>query len=231
MRNSRMKRADVLAGAVYSLFNARQRILDGCCLLEAKSASGAAMMAILAREELGRHGLLLKHAVRMNGDDVISAAQLNDECSDHVRKLKLGQTSVQIPLPPELLDRFKELCSTPGMSEKDGVMDAISKLARCKRKRDPDDAHLLRLRSQYVNARDDGGWDRPDTITMKEAAALLHTVSADYGNHNIAFWNAPTAKDAIPEASMLYNYNDVMDRVIAAISAVHTDGTVSEGAA
>lgn len=178
-----MNKVQVATGAVHAICNARQRLLDACCLLESGRRSGTFVMAAFAREELGRHKRLVDKALGMGETDSVSATDIRNMCKDHVDKLRHGQTKVSAQLPGDLWERWVKAVHDPQTPESRAVFTKADDILRRKALRDPSDIHSKRKLAQYVDALDDDSWSRPDNVEHSEVVALIRSVSVDYANH------------------------------------------------
>ncbi len=89
--------SDLLKGACYSLEQCGRLLKSACVLYREKDYSTAVGIAMLAREELGKHRILRdewKNALQTGKSP--SVAQIKSACEDHIKKQKRGQMSVTL---------------------------------------------------------------------------------------------------------------------------------------
>lgn len=91
----------LLEGAVYSLEQAGRLLQDAHILYKNQRYGSAIVMALFAREEIGRYQLirqLRKKMVETGG--VVLADDIDRACDDHVRKQSLGQFGLVMKVSP-----------------------------------------------------------------------------------------------------------------------------------
>jgi hypothetical protein len=81
----------LLEGAVYALEQAGRLLQDAHLLYKNQRYGSAIVMALFAREEIGRYQLIRQLRKKMmETDGVVLAEDIDRACDDHVRKQSLG---------------------------------------------------------------------------------------------------------------------------------------------
>jgi AbiV family abortive infection protein len=178
--------SDLLKGACYSLEQCGRLLKSACVLYREKDYSTAVGIAMLAREELGKHRILRdewKNAVHKGKSP--SVAQIKSACEDHIKKQKRGQMSVtlmtegQSALDAALRTRVRSKPGDPGFQAAEEV---IQTAIEAKSKHAPTERHEKRLEGFFVDLEESGtDWKRPSkAISQEDAYRLLNDTANDY---------------------------------------------------
>jgi len=203
----------LLKGAWYSLEQCGRLLQAAAALYKAKDHSTAVGIAMLAREELGKHRILLNEwSKSIQSGTSPSVEQIRELCGDHVEKQKQGQLSVS--LLEEGHSRLAtamrtELTGTPGQPDYQKAGKVIQSAVEAKAKRTPEDRHEKRLEGFFVDVDDSGtDWKRPlKTISSAEALRALNEANNDYTVQRDRFSNTSLLEDA-KLAGALHSWSD-----------------------
>lgn len=160
---------------------------DAITLYRDGSYSSAIVLAVFAREELGRFRILLdlrKYVV--GGQRKFTTKDIQRECEDHVKKQEWGQLSATIiSLNDSVQGEFlKETRLNPPSSSKwKEATQQLDKAMKTVRRRTPSQRHEMRMKALYVEPTDSGhGWNRPSQEYSNGRVVLrfLNEASSDY---------------------------------------------------
>ena len=161
-----LTRSEIIVGSLHCAVHASHLISDAAALYRVGRVSSSFLLAVTAREELGKHHILLKaaHLVGKGATVAVTDIQLAIRPSKlpHQVKLAAGQSTFQLsaPLP---LESFSE------------------RQARYTRMREVDAnaLHQERMIAQYVDLADDGTWSLPIGVRGDIAHNLILTVACE----------------------------------------------------
>jgi len=193
--------SDLLKGAWYALEQCGRLLKGAVALYGEKEYSTATGVAMLAREELGKHRILRdqwKKSVETGKSPTV--AQIKSVCEDHIEKQKRGQMSVTlITDSPSALDTAlrTRVTSRPGDPGFQAAEDVIQTAIEAKAKHAPTDRHEKRLEAFFVDLEESGtDWKRPSkTISQEDAYRLLNDTANDYAGQWDRFSNTALLED------------------------------------
>ena len=173
---------DLLHGAMYAMEQAGHLLEDAVALHEKGRYSTAVALAIFSREELGKAKIILEIRKRALTSGTVSGDAVKAEYSDHIEKLRHGQTRTILRWTAEQSETtMKGLWAplqSPELKQADGVVDRILRRIR---NEGPNDMDQLRMRALYVDPVETSGkWNRPVEMTEELSWALLENVANDY---------------------------------------------------
>src|SRR5262249_8211538 len=174
----------LLKGAAYALEQCGLLLRDANVLYRNDSYSSAVALAAFAREELGRHSILLdlRRKVRRGGS--VTIKEIQTRCGDHVRKQEAGVLStVTRTNKNTILGKLHQtyFSSKPGSNERKAAKEKIEEFDQQKKKRVPSDRHEQRMSALYVDAVSSDGWNRPvKEIPQISAFEYLQDAGNDY---------------------------------------------------
>lgn len=177
--------AVLLQGAWYALEQCGILLRDAVVLYRTNAYPSAVALAMIGREELGKHRMLLDEWKNAESTGKLpSVGDIQAAFTDHVDKQKRALLSLTfIGEPGSVLDkamrtRFKHKPGDAEYQESEKVLQtALESLA----KRSPDLRHTARMRALYVDLQDSGlDWSRPSQITQEECKKLLNDAVNDY---------------------------------------------------
>ena len=174
----------LLRGAWYAVEQSGLLLTNAIGLHSSKAYASAVVLALLAREELGRGNILLVLWRKASGGADVSVEEVQKACDDHVEKQRQGQLSTTYRtqsadgLAKLLQERFKAM---PGTSEYAKLDKQLKKIDEQKAKRTPGERHAIRLKAMYVDLNEVGTeWNRPHLLPMGEATNCLTDAINDY---------------------------------------------------
>jgi AbiV family abortive infection protein len=174
----------LLLGAFYSLEQCGLLLHDAAALTEQRRYPTAAAIALLAREELGRHKILLGFWREAHSGAVVTREIVNAACENHVTKQR--HSSASLTYRGLSGDQVSRLVQAGQSAELDGAQRAAAReqlqfIDDRKRKDQPDARHNTRMRAIYVDIADDGvGWLRPADLNSQACADEVATAINDY---------------------------------------------------
>lgn len=173
----------LLEGTVYALEQCGLLLRDAVVLFENHSCSGAVVLAAFAREELGRSRILLDlHIEVVERAAKITVEEIEQKCSDHVRKQAWAQLSItyQADNNSQLGKLLQTVIrASPQSDESRKAQAELKEIENRKQKRTPQDRHDARETALYVEPRD-GKWNRPAEIPKEFAYQFLLEAANDY---------------------------------------------------
>ena len=161
--SNELTRDDLIIGALHCAVHASDLISGAAILLHAGRASSSFLLAVAAREELGKHYILLEQADLAIGVGTVAIVSIQGAIrprkNPHQPKLDAGQSTFEIsaPLPVET---FVEHQAT---------------LRRMANER-ASSLHSERLAAQYVDLTDEGSWALPAGVSLETAHRLIQEV-------------------------------------------------------
>jgi AbiV family abortive infection protein len=194
----------LLGGALFALEQCGRLLEDAVILFEHSRHSTAAGLALLAREELGRHRILLDF---WRKELPVPAAEIERACEDHERKQASGAGSLTYradrdsQLGKLLEARHRHRPGTPEYQRADAALTALDKQ---KERRQPHDRHEQRMRAFYVDLSAEGSsWLRPCELSPKTCAEIVTDAINDY----------TLARERIEQSGPLYDDRALADAI------------------
>lgn len=178
--------ADVLLkGAVYALEQCGILLRDAAELYRAKAYPSAVALAMIGREELGKHRMLMeewKKAESTAKPPTVEAIQ--DACEDHIEKQKRAVLGLTFTAEgPSAFGKAiaAQIKRKPGDAEYEAAEKVIQDGLKGMAKHAPEARHNSRKRALYVDLDDSGStWKRPSEISEGECKKLLNDAANDY---------------------------------------------------
>jgi AbiV family abortive infection protein len=181
----------LLSGALFALEQCGRLLEDAVILFEHSRHATAAGVALLAREELGRHRILLDF---WRKGKPVTAAEIEQACRDHERKQAGGALSLTYRA-----DRDSQLGKLLQTAE-------IAAIDKQRWRRQPHDRHEQRMRAFYVDLSSEGSsWLRPSDLSPKTCADTITDAINDYSN----------ARERIEQAGPLHDDHALVSAIAA----------------
>jgi AbiV family abortive infection protein len=180
----------LLKGAWYSLEQCGRLLSDAMVLYRGKSYSSALALAMIAREELGKHRLLLEAWKESEATGkYLTVDAIQTACEDHVDKQRRALLSLTFTAENsstlDIAVRTK-LKHKPSDKEYQQAEEVIQTALKSLAKRAPEERHSARMRALYVDLQDSGlEWIRPSQMLQAEVQKLLNDAANDYAGQ----WN------------------------------------------
>lgn len=181
----------LLKGAIYALEQCGLLLHDAATLYNGGSYATAAVLALYAREELGRYEKLREvqeRSVERKGS--VTVKYVKHLFKDHERKQEWGQVSTVLRTSGG--DRLAELFATinrrPGTKEWKRAYKEWEEMEKRQRKQTPWQRHENRMRALYVDLNEAGSdWRLPRQQPKEEATLALNDAIRDYAlvRHNL----------------------------------------------
>jgi len=175
----------LLRGAWYSLEQCGRLLSDAIVLYREESYSSAVALAMIGREELGKHRMLLDEWRKSEGTGKCPTVDaIQTACEDHVdkqRRALLGLTFTTENASALDTAIRTQLKHKPQDTEYQQAEKVIQTALKSLAKRAPDDRHAARMRALYVDLQDSGSaWSRPSEVSRDDAKKLLSDAANDY---------------------------------------------------
>jgi AbiV family abortive infection protein len=175
----------LLKGAWYALEQCGNLLRDALLLYRARAYSSAVALAMIGREELGKHRMLLEEWRKSQETGKLPSLEaIQTACADHIdkqRRAVLGLTFIGeggSALDAAIRTQMKHKPQDKEYLEAEKVIQAALKSVA---KRAPDDRHAARMHALYVDLKDsDADWNRPLDITQDESKKLVGDAANDY---------------------------------------------------
>lgn len=198
----------LLLGALYALEQCGLLLNDAIQLVELRRYPTAAGIALLAREELGRHEMLLGFWRDSIAGKSIARDALDKPLRGHENKQRHGSLSLNYMLGPD--DQLNHLLrarqtASPGSDEWRAADQQIRVIDARRRRGQPEARHSMRMRAFYVDQGDGDAWLRPSDLQHQKCADEVRFAQNDY----------QSAKSRIEEAANLYDDFRLADAVKA----------------
>jgi AbiV family abortive infection protein len=183
---------NLLKGSFYALEQCGLLLRDASVLYRNGSYASTIVLAAFAREELGRHRMLLGMRRRvLDGTETFTADQTRDECDDHVARQRAGMSSSMMRADRDsgLGKVLRASVENPPQSPQfQKARATLKKIDLTKQKRTPSDRHEKRMLALYVEPLSETQWNRPDDTSAMAAYEFLADAVNDYSGryHNIA---------------------------------------------
>jgi AbiV family abortive infection protein len=160
------------------------KLKDAAFLYAHSSYANAYVLAVSAREELGRAGFIWDFLSRMADGECCAANDLDDYlrkcgCTKHIEKLKTGQSSVTFLMENELRQRMIRAHASGEKGDLESVYIEIRDRARRSKDGAPKVTHKRRMEAQYVELDSQGAWLSPRSIAPEETEDLILLTVAD----------------------------------------------------
>jgi AbiV family abortive infection protein len=174
----------LLRGAWYSLEQCGRLLSDAIVLYREKSYSSAVALAMIGREELGKHGMLLDEWRKSEGTGKYPTVDSIQTSAHHVHKQRralLGLTFTTENTSALGTAIRTQMKHKPQDTEYQQAEKVIQTALKSLAKRAPDDRHAARIRALYVDLQDSGSdWSRPSEVSRDDAKKLLSDAANDY---------------------------------------------------
>jgi AbiV family abortive infection protein len=181
---------EVLAeGALRALEQAFRLADDAFLLFEKERWPTAVVLALFAREELGRYDLLAEAVRDTKAGKSVSASSIAKRCEDHVEKLRRGYVTTTIRLAETDAASWEAFFKDPGTPESKTFRERLDRMHQAKAKRQHEDAHKMRLRALYVELSPSGKWVLPSDVSREDAEVEVRAAAADCANTVARFWS------------------------------------------
>ena len=167
----------LLTGAVLALEQGGRLLEDAAILFDRSRFATAAGLALLAREEIGRHRILLDRWRRTFGGEAFTPTEITRACDDHVTKQRHGQLGVTIRADSDSqIGRCFYVATLEARVAK--LRATVTTLSSDVESACHTNANDQRLRAFYVDLRVDGsGWSRPIPLIRSLACIPSKTPS------------------------------------------------------
>ena len=174
-----------MRGAWYAVKQSGLLLTNAISLYSTKAYASAVLLALLAREELGKCNILLDLWRKASGGADVSVGEVQTACEDHVEKQRKGQLSTMYRTTKGaggfanlLQERSK---AKPGTSEYAELDKQLKEIDDLKVKRTPGERHSTRMKVMYVDLNDTGtDWSRPHLLPQEEAINCITDAINDY---------------------------------------------------
>ena len=193
---------DLMHGAVYALEQARLLLGDAVALYEQGRYSSAIVLAVFAREEIGRSDMLLKMRKKTLASGQLSLDDVKTACEKHVPKLREAMAATTTRLSAHHAPNVQPLFGgDPQTEEYEAARQFVKTAAKTQRRHDPDATHAKRMRALYVEPQETGPlWNRPCQATQDEACHLVVDVGNIYDNRRDRLRRSPALAAAVAKA-------------------------------
>lgn len=177
-------RSTLLEGAWFAIEQCGRLLKDAATLYSVGSYSSAVALAMFAREELGRHFILIEMWEAYATRSPPSVKQVRDAYEDHQTKQEKGQLSftyrgrTENQIGKLSQQQLEHLPQTP-------VFEKVRQLWETYKDRRvkaiPNERHHARMAALYVGIEDSGqGWHRPGKSEKEFAHGSLEDAMNDY---------------------------------------------------
>jgi AbiV family abortive infection protein len=173
----------LMQGAILALEQSGILLHDAVALYHMKSFATAAVLAAYAREEFGRHCILLGLRDRVLNGEPLTIEQIRDACDDHVEKQGQGISSATISADQdtELGKLLRAKMNDPASREYQEADETLAQIDKVMHKRTPSDRDTLSTAALYLEPISETEWRRPAAHVSKGAArSLLVDAINDY---------------------------------------------------
>jgi len=182
----RVTRSALLEGAWFALEQCGRLLKDAGTLYSVGSYSSAVALAMFAREELGRHGILIEMWKRAAAGSPPTAEEIQKACDDHITKQREGQLSVTYRgrMDSQMGKASQQQMEhPPGSPEFTKAQEMWEAFKDRRLKETPSERHQTRMEALYVDINDDGQtWNRPCETEKDLAHGALEDAMNDYRN-------------------------------------------------
>jgi AbiV family abortive infection protein len=175
-------------GALRAIEQAFRLADDAFVLLQKDRWPTSVVLALFAREELGRYSLLADATREALDGKSITASTIAKRCEDHLEKLRRGFVGTTVRLNEADSSALDAFFANPEAPENAGFRERLDRMHAAMGRRQHQDAHKRRLRALYVELSPSGGWDTPSAVTKEEAEQEVWTAAADCANTVARFW-------------------------------------------
>ena len=173
---------DLLHGAIYALEHGGNLLGDAVGLWQRTSYSSGVILAVFAREEIGRSKICAAAWREVLAGANVSTEDLAKRCAHHVAKLKAGRVGLTLRLTAEPGQGafIKALARGPDAEGYREARERVDAMFKALTKRDEaGETHALRCRAQYVDTTPTG-WNRPAETSREESSELICDVANAY---------------------------------------------------
>jgi AbiV family abortive infection protein len=193
----------LLEGAVYALEQGGLLLHDSVLLYQKGKYASAIVMALFAREEVGRYKLLRDLRKEMMGNGrTVTVDDIRRKCKNHLEKQFRGQFGVTIK--PSGNDKMSKLMKTmirshPQSPEAHKANAELDIMAEQLLKKLPYQRHDLRQKSLYVEPSDSGtSWNRPKDQSKQTAREEIQGAAMVYSGAIDRFTRVDAYRDEYP---------------------------------
>jgi len=172
----------LLLGALYALEECGRKLASAAVLAERAHFVDAAGLALMAREEMGRHDILLDLWRQAAGGSIVSVTDVRQRCEDHVVKQRRALRGLSYyPEPGSQIYSLIQATMThsPGSPEWRAAREKLKLLDERKTKDLPGQRHEKRMSAFYVDL-DDDGWSRPSDLDPRDCLREVQEAVSDY---------------------------------------------------
>jgi AbiV family abortive infection protein len=199
----------LLLGALYALEQCGLLLNDAAALAERRRYPTAAGIALLAREEMGKHRMLLDLWRKSVGGAAITRKEVNTGLDNH--KSKQDRANMSLFYRGTRGDQIDQLVqarqnATPGTDDWRTADERLRRINKRRWQRQPGDRVNRRILAFYVDL-GPGGWLRPATLTPQVCADDVTDGLNDYR----------LAKLRVEEAAEVHNDIELADAVRALV--------------
>jgi AbiV family abortive infection protein len=171
---------DLLHGAIYALKQAGEHLHCAVKLWNGGDYAHGLMIAVFAREEVGRFKLLYQEREEAMKTGPRSGEHIS-KVLEHKAKLKAGANGVFMEFDPN--DAEVAGLKAPHLSPEWKKARAVADARMLKKyEEQPDTTHRARMRAQYVDLLDDGTWSRPSQVDPEQSGKLIAEIANDYAH-------------------------------------------------
>lgn len=209
---------DLRRGAIRALMNSASLVEAAAHLYAVGHDQGCLVLAVSAREELGRFTLLSSKAKKMTPGEHVSPDTLRKTLDDHEAKLRAGQTSVQVPMSDSWLEEWREAIAENDTERLNTLQPQFDRVAKAIRKREPNDTHQRRKRAQYVDPNSDGSWSDPASVSIEDARVAFMCVAAGVANTLLGLQSSQAFSKARSELEPL-DFGQFTTKVFSKVAA------------
>jgi len=173
---------DLLRGAFYALEQGGRLLHDATALWNQQRYSSAVVLAVFAREEIGRFKILLQEREEALKSGPRGVDDVRKLVNDHREKLRTAPAGISLHFDASA-PGLEGLHANPQSTEFQKAHAILDERMRQKAERQPKTTHLTRMSALYVDI-DEGtkAWKRPAEITAGAAGLLLQEIANDYSH-------------------------------------------------
>jgi AbiV family abortive infection protein len=173
---------DLLHGAFYALEQGGRLLHDAVSLWNQQRYSSAVVLAVFAREEIGRFKILLQERDEALKSGPRGIEEVRKLVNDHKEKLRTAPAGISLHFDASA-PGLEGLHAHPQSPEFQKAHALLDERMRQKAERQPKTTHLTRMSALYVDI-DEGTktWKRPGEITPGAAGLLLQEIANDYSH-------------------------------------------------
>jgi len=173
---------DLLHGAFYALEQGGRLLHDAVSLWNQHRYSSAVVLAVFAREEIGRFKILLQERDEALRSGPRSVQDVRKLVNDHKEKLRTAPAGMSLHFNASApgLEGLNAHPQSPEFQKAHAILD---ERMRQKGERQPQTTHLTRMSALYVDVDEDTkAWKRPAKTTAGAGGLLLQEIASDYSH-------------------------------------------------